>query len=381
MDSRAGAKGRAYRTAQGMGLSGGKDSSYLQSASQSYSRGRRSRGSEYSRGRVRTTSYGRGGNMFGSRRGVAGVVSGVLANWRSWAPIAGVVIAIILLFLVISSALRSCTPAPEPTQAPEQTLMQACSLDSMMGFESPGKTKKVGTLTMRANTKLNHDAIIAQIGSEMTSATTRGNLDEYAASKGMALTSRTEQAANFVLGLTEQHDGAQAFTGAVPSGTVPALYQWDERWGYTDYCGHALGFTGCGVTVMAMARMGLTGATDMTPADMAALSVSLGEAADGTNSTFFYNEQTAAATGVSGVYASEPEAYTITANLQAGSYVAINVRPNTLAGGGHWILAVGVNDDGSIEIRDPNSPENTAKAWDINELVSYANAMVILSKA
>lgn len=318
---------------------------------------------------------------FGTLSRSSGTAFGLLANWRAWAPIAGAAVAIALLFLVISSGLRSCAPTPEPAQAPEQTLMQACSLDDMMGFKSPGKTKKIGTLTTRANTKLNHDAIIAQIGSEMTSATTRGNLDEYAAYKGMALTSRTVQAANFVLGLTDEHESTQAFVGSVPSGTVPALYQWDERWGYTEYCGHALGFTGCGVTVMAMARMGLTGATDMSPADMATLSISLGEASDGTNSTFFYSESTAAATGVSGIYDGAPEAYTISANLEAGSYVAINVMPNTLAGGGHWILAVGLNNDGSIQIRDPNSPENTAKAWDINELVGYANAMVILSKA
>lgn len=385
MDSRAGAKGRAYRTTQSMGMRNGANSHYLSSASQSYSRNRRSRGGDYSRGHMRANAYGRSNMMFGNKGGVLGqisrTVSGLAASWQSWLPVAGGIVAVIVLFLIISSGLRACSLPPEAVEAPEQTLQQAFGLSDMQGFNFSASSLDAGSLQVRADTKLNHDTLIAQVASEMTSATQREGLDEYDSAKGMALTSRTEQAAHFVAGLNEAHGDTQPFGGAVPTGTVPALYQWDECWGYMQYCGHPLGFTGCGVTIMAMARMGLTGATDMTPADMANLSIEEGEASEGTNSTFFYSEATAAATGVGGSYIGEPTSYGITSNLEAGSYLAVNVKENTLAGGGHWILVVGLNDDGTIEIRDPNSPEHTAQAWDIDEIVSYANAMVVLYKA
>lgn len=118
MSSRAGAKGRAYRTTQSMGMRNGANSHYLSSASQSYSRSRRSRGGDYSRGRMRSSTYGRANMMFGNKGGILGYLSGILANWRSWVPIAGMVAAIVILFLIISSGLRACAPVPEPTATP-----------------------------------------------------------------------------------------------------------------------------------------------------------------------------------------------------------------------------------------------------------------------
>lgn len=290
-------------------------------------------------------------------------------------PLIGTILAAILLILGVIHLLKGCSAQPlSNTEAPTMSLTQTLAESS---FTTYSTTNRAGSLNVRANTKLNHDALVSELASQYTDAWTRTGLDEIQSLTGLRLTSHHEQAISFVLGLNQPHKTI-TYSGTTTKGEVPKIYQWDERWGYFEYCNMPLGFSGCGVTIMAMARMGLTGKTDMGPAEMAQLAVDTGEAEGGTLSSFYINSDVSEATGVYGERLSSTSASLLVQNISKSSYVAINVRANTLASGGHYILAVGVNDDGTIEIRDPNSPTNTAKSWDAEEIASYATAYTVL---
>ena len=163
---------------------------------------------------------------------------------------------------------------------------------------------RAGSLWARVDATLDRNADVAWLGRHASSATTLLGLDSFSAYHALALTTRSPSGSTFARRVAEAlasgfHAG-EPYRGTVAKGVAPILYQWDERWGYTDYCGEPLGFTGCGVTTMAMAYMGITGRTDRTPADMARLATQLGEANGGTNATFFTNPEMTAELGIVG---------------------------------------------------------------------------------
>ena len=43
--------------------------------------------------------------------------------------------------------------------------------------------------------------------------------------------------------------------------------------------------------------------------------------------------------------------------------IAARVRPDTLTSEGHWVLVVGVNENGSVTVYDPTSSEVTGHEW------------------
>ncbi len=70
---------------------------------------------------------------------------------------------------------------------------------------------------------------------------------------------------------------------------IPALYQWDARWGY-EKCGDSvIGLAGCGPTCMSMVAVGLTGDRSYTPDYVADYASSAGYYVDsvGTSWAFF----------------------------------------------------------------------------------------------
>lgn len=343
-----------------------RNGAYLNSATQSYSRSRGNTKRKYSSGRT-----GSGASQ----------IMASLPDLRHYLPIVGIVVAALLLILLVTTLIRSCAPKPEALET-QTSLTKVFARTAGTSPQVTNGRRKVGSLQTRAHTLVNYDGLVAQLARETKSATERAGVDSSCVYASLALSIRSPEAANFVVGLSEPDHETIGFGGSVPSGTVPALYQWDERWGYVDYCGLPIGFSGCGVTTMAMARMGITGKTDMSPADMATLSVEQNEADAGTNSSFFTNEAVAEITGVRGTRSDYVSSDILASYLSnSGTYVAMHMKQNTLAGGGHWVLAVGVEDDGSIRINDPNSPTNTTKSWDAEELIGYCDALIALSAA
>lgn len=372
-----------------------------QGSSYAESRPRRDRAQSQTRARTDRHRHGRRGpddslpsrpgrgavqRRGGERARGASRTSGIKAVPRR--AVAGIGGAAAALVIVVAAALllRGGPAAPDPALETAQNTLRHTLAQASQTYLTPTlEGVRAGALQQVCAQPLTHDEQIAWIGEHLDAAGSLDGLDAYKSYHALALTSRVSAATGFARDLPAHMarpggTAAQPFGGLVSPGRPPKLYQWDQRWGYATYCGQPLGFTGCGVTVMSMAYMGLTGKTDMTPADMAQLATELGEASGGTNSTFFTNPRTQATLGVAGTRLADT-ASALTQAVKAGSLVAISVKPNTLAGGDHYVLACEVNDEGKVRVNDPNSPTNTATWWEPTTLIDYENSMVALTKA
>ncbi|WP_080797340.1 C39 family peptidase [Arabiibacter massiliensis] len=181
-----------------------------------------------------------------------------------------------------------------------------------------------------------------------------------------------------VAGAQEPGAGSPAAPQSTPrdqwrAGEVPELYQRDPAWAQTSYAGDDFGETGCGPTCLAMAYVALTGRDDRGPADLAALSEQMGCATpDGTAWAFM--TEGAAEVGLAAEELPADEG-SIRRALAAGSPVVCSVGPGDFTTTGHFIVLAGVDKDGRLVVRDPNSPERTAKAWDFDVVIGQCRAL------
>lgn len=160
---------------------------------------------------------------------------------------------------------------------------------------------------------------------------------------------------------------------------VPRFYQWDEHWGYTVYSSTSFAVTGCCPTSMAMVYQGLTGDTSKTPYDMAQLASAGGYEStySGTDGSFL--EGSASELGLSchqiGISRSELEQA-----FSDGELVVVNVGPGDFTSGGHFFVALGLNDDGQLVINDPYSEVRSNKTWDVDTVLNQTIALYAFSK-
>ena len=126
--------------------------------------------------------------------------------------------------------------------------------------------------------------------------------------------------------------------------------------------------------------MGLTGSNDKTPADVAAL-VTAGNLATGDSSmSSDAVEKVADSLGlVAKSYTSSRQ--TLLDVLDAGTYILAEVRAGALTDAAHWVLVTVENENGTVLVHDPASPEATARAWDPATLASACDTFYGLSQA
>lgn len=145
-------------------------------------------------------------------------------------------------------------------------------------------------------------------------------------------------------------------------GEVPALYQRDRSWAAVPYGDDTVATAGCGPTCLSMVYAGLTGNTDFTPASAAVLSEELGCITEnGTAWTFMTDG--AARVGLEGKELPADESTVLDA-VASGTPVICSVGHGDFTSTGHFIVLAGVDALGRLIVRDPNSPERTAKHWD-----------------
>ncbi|MGN0077966.1 MAG: C39 family peptidase [Coriobacteriales bacterium] len=151
-------------------------------------------------------------------------------------------------------------------------------------------------------------------------------------------------------------------------GRMPYLYQKDEQWQAQRYAGSTIGESGCGPTCMSMVYVYHTGATSMDPGMMAQLAQNNSFVEDGKTS-WRYMTQGAELLGLQ----SEEAAYeerAIRSLLEEGTPIICSMLPGDFTTTGHFIVLCGIDDDGGIIIRDPNSEENSRKSWELSRLMS-----------
>lgn len=187
--------------------------------------------------------------------------------------------------------------------------------------------------------------------------------DRYEDQALLELALRVPEARAFVRAYPDAAHQAQPFAYDVQKGTAPSLWCWDANWGNVDYAGHALAVSGSGPVCLSVARMGLTGLVDATPDQIAAQATQAGLATGDALLDPAFLEQSAAGLGLA--HKEWPAtAENVTSVLDAGTYLMVQVRPGDFGEAAHWVLLVTENEDGSVVVHDPTSPQASAHPWD-----------------
>ena len=192
-----------------------------------------------------------------------------------------------------------------------------------------------------------------------------------------------------VSALSELANGAQAGAGSnapksTPqsewrAGEVPTLYQRDTTWANAQYGNDSFAESGCGPTCMAMVYVGLTGHTDLQPTDIGAISERMGcVTPEGTAWTFM--TEGASHIGLSAEELPADE-MGIRQALLSGSYVICSMGPGDFTSKGHFIVLAGIDKDGKLIVRDPNSPERTNRTWSFDNILGQARNLWAYSVA
>lgn len=163
------------------------------------------------------------------------------------------------------------------------------------------------------------------------------------------------------------------------AGEVPALYQRDPAWSAAAYAEDDFGTTGCGPTCLSMVYIALTGKSDMAPADMGALSERMGCASPEGTAWLFMTDG-AAELGLTAREIAADES-SVRGALLSGSPVIRSVGPGDFTTTGHFIVLTGIDGQGRLTIRDPNSSERTGKAWDFDTVLGQCRALWAYSAA
>ena len=65
--------------------------------------------------------------------------------------------------------------------------------------------------------------------------------------------------------------------------------------------------------------------------------------------------------------------------LERGAVVVCIMGPGDFTTSGHFIVLAGITDDGMAEVRDPNSAERSAQAWDLGRVLGQCANLWALS--
>ena len=180
--------------------------------------------------------------------------------------------------------------------------------------------------------------------------------------------------------VSEDGWAAQTYGGTVSQGSAPELYCWDVRWGGTTYAGSYLALTGSGPTALSMAVMGLTGTVTNTPSVVADLVTAAGCATGDSYMSADYLVSDLSGLSVScSTYVSSAD--NITAVLDSGVYILIEVSAGTLTDEAHWVLLVDENSDGTIVVYDPTSTTVSAHPWSTATLANACDTLYALTYA
>lgn len=209
-------------------------------------------------------------------------------------------------------------------------------------------------------------------------ASIAANADKYGDQGLLELALSVPEAIDFVAAYPTAEKTAQPYEDAVTKGTAPQLWCWDARWGNVDYAGRALALTGSGPTALSMAYMGLTGATDQTPADIAQAAT---EAQAATGDSAMTAEFLVSESEKLGLrcesFASNAD--NLAQMLDSGTYVLMETKAGSLTSAAHWILVTTENEDGSMQVSDPTSPAVSAHPWAPATLASTCTDFYVLS--
>lgn len=288
---------------------------------------------------------------FNDRRG--GTFSRIASNPRAIVALAVLVFLVILLVFGVSSCVRGCSRTEEGSTASSQDVRVAAGLSA--------------DLTDKLIARLDQDALMASIAAQASKIE-----DE----RLVELALKESEAVPLVAGLLDENadHSPRPYGSEASRGAYPKLYTWDQRWGYMSFGDGALALTGSGPTSLAMAYIGLTGATDRTPADFAGKAAQAGKLDETYGMTVDFVKSEAHELGLK-CEEVESSGEVLTDVIESGTVVLVQAKAGTFGDEAHWMLVVGENLDGSVNLNDPTSPTNTARPWDPKTVATAAQSM------
>lgn len=149
---------------------------------------------------------------------------------------------------------------------------------------------------------------------------------------------------------------------------IPLFLQWDKRWGYKNYGGDFIAVTGCGPTCLSMIQCGLSGKTKWNPYRVARMAENNGFYVKGSGSSWDLMTYGANIIGLN--YNEVPfEKESIYSWLNSGNPIICSMGPGDFTTTGHFIVLAGTDNNGNVIVNDPNSKENSSKAWDLDKIM------------
>lgn len=258
-----------------------------------------------------------------------------------------------IYFLVEKSA--STVPEPVLVRLPEDETDQA---QSETETESQKQTEEVDELT----------ASLMELTETYPEVQTVLDHKEEYPEEVLHMLAFNEETLDFVLDYPEKK-GSACEVDTIDSftyGTIPKLFQWDERWGYQSYGSSIIAVSGCGPTALAMVAAGLTGDDSITPARVASYAEQNNYyiAGEGTSWSLMY--EGCYDFGIAGTELQLMES-TIQNELLMGHPIICSMWPGDFTSDGHFIVLTEWTDEG-IRINDPNSKKKSEQLWDYSRL-------------
>lgn len=164
---------------------------------------------------------------------------------------------------------------------------------------------------------------------------------------------------------------------------IAPVYQFDYTAAVCFVAGEykSVATSGCGATCLSMVIEYLTGDTAQTPQTLFETAWKNGDYF-GSGLSHDALDRLAWANGVTGTWIGRDEDRLRQA-LAAGRPVIAHMGPGQFADEGHYILLRGLTDNGLVVMNDPNSEENTYRAFDLGLIVeeSKTNAPFMVCRA
>lgn len=177
---------------------------------------------------------------------------------------------------------------------------------------------------------------------------------------------------------------------------IPLFLQTDPRWARVPYSyvgnpAHGtIGSSACGPTSAAMVISGLGGYNEkidlngdgiIDPYEASMYSLEKGHRVYGQGTSWAYFSDIGKATGLKVSQKSPMQYEDVIYALQKGNPVVASMGPGAFTRGGHFIVLVGINENGMVIVNDPNSTSRSNVAWDFyNPILMQAKQFWIFSK-
>lgn len=186
----------------------------------------------------------------------------------------------------------------------------------------------------------------------------------------LKLLEKNPETKDFVLNYPKNKDKHEEIdlSKEVKKGEIPLFLQWDERWGYETYGDDFLALTGCGPTSLAMVYCGLSGDPMWNPYRIARMAENEGYYVPGAGSSWDLMTQGAAELGLMAQEVVFDEEH-IRSLLEAGTPIICVVGAGDFTDSGHFLVLTGLDKEGKVLLRDPNSRIRSEEAWDLDQLM------------